>query len=114
MVYEVITDCGFIFLYSPQAIHRYLYFNDVEMTALVHRCMLLLLPIIDGPPPVRVSAPSKVSWSLTREANRFYWLHKTDNLFIRKSFLVAHCFLTACHFKKGLSCLIYCYCAGSY
>ena len=45
----------------PQAIHRFLYFNDVEMIMLVHRCMLLLLPIIDGPPPVRVNAPSKVS-----------------------------------------------------
>lgn len=45
----------------PQAIHRFLYFNDVEIIISLHRCMLLLLPIVDGPPPVRVNAPSKVS-----------------------------------------------------
>ena len=45
----------------PQAIHRFLYFNDVEVIISVHRCMLLLLPIVDGPPPVKVDAPSKVS-----------------------------------------------------
>ena len=44
-----------------QAIHRFLYFNDTEMIMSVHRCMLLLLLIVDGPPPVRVNAPSKVN-----------------------------------------------------
>lgn len=62
MVYEVITDCGFAFFYCIyQAIHKFLYFNDTEMIISVHRCMLLLLPIVDGPPPVRVNAPRKVS-----------------------------------------------------
>ena len=45
----------------PQAIHRFLYFNDVEVIISVHRCMLLLLPIVDGPSPLKVDAPSKVS-----------------------------------------------------
>lgn len=52
---------GFYFSVVSQAIHRFLYFNDVEIIMLLHRCMLLLLPIVDGPPPVRVNAPRKVS-----------------------------------------------------
>ena len=61
MVYEVITDCGFIFFTIVlQAIHKFLYFNDIEIILLLHRCLLLLLPIVDGPPPVRVNAPMKV------------------------------------------------------
>ena len=63
MVYEVVSDCGFKFLLFmlSQAIHKFLYFNDVEIIISVHRCMLLLLPIVNGPPPLKVNAPSKVS-----------------------------------------------------
>lgn len=62
---------GLYFYILPQAIHRFLYFNDVEIIVLVHRCMLLLLPIIDGPAPVRVNAPSKVSSIYL--AQKFVW-----------------------------------------
>ena len=94
MVYEVITDCGFIFYILSQAIHRFLYFNDIEIIVLVHRCMLLLLPIIDGPPPVRVNAPCKVSLCrsgpLHVKPKGFVGCTRLIILFIRKSFLMAH------------------------
>ncbi|XP_065885929.1 TELO2-interacting protein 2-like isoform X2 [Dysidea avara] len=42
-----------------EAIHKFLYFGDVNIIWSVHRCLWLLLPIIDGPSPVRVDAPCK-------------------------------------------------------
>jgi len=61
----------------PQAIRKFLYFNDIEIITSVHRCMLLLLPIIDGPPPVRVNAPSKVSQPCYQYHTYFTWLNVT-------------------------------------
>ena len=90
-------DCHMISDDITQAIKSMLYIREVSIIHALHDCLVILLPVLEGPPPITVTAPRKVwFWSHDLEPFRCITCHMT--------YIYPH----VCHNLHPIRCIALC------